>query len=99
MITALWPVNKFVPPFVGLSPKMGHMPWADAGMPGFLGVSHAPFNPDGAGKPDMMFNGVTLDRLADRRALLTGFDQFRRDIDGSGMMDGLDSFNEQALGC
>ena len=92
------PVNKFVPPFVGLSPKMGHMPWADAGTPGFLGVSHAPFKPDGAGKQDMVLNGVTLDRLADRRALLTGFDKLRRDIDGSGLMSGVDTFYQQAFG-
>jgi hypothetical protein len=92
------PVNKFVPPFVGLSPKMGHMPWADAGVPGFLGVSHAPFKPDGAGKQDMVLNGVTLDRLADRRALLTGFDKLRRDIDGSGLMSGVDTFYQQAFG-
>ena len=37
-----------MPAFVGLSPKMGHMPWADAGQPGFLGVAHAPFKPDRA---------------------------------------------------
>jgi hypothetical protein len=92
------PVNKYVPPFVGLSPKMGHVPWSDAGMPGFLGVAHAPFKPDGAGKADMVLNGVTLDRLADRKNLLASFDQFRRDVDASGMMEGLDSFNEQAFG-
>jgi len=92
------PVNKYVPPFVGLSPKMGHMPWADAGTAGFLGVSHAPFKPDGAGKQDMILNGVTLDRLADRRALLTGFDKLRRDIDGSGLMEGVDTFYQQAFG-
>jgi hypothetical protein len=92
------PVNKFIPPFIGLSPKMGHMPWADAGTPGFLGVSHAPFKPDGAGKQDMILNGVTLDRLADRRALLTGFDKLRRDIDGSGLMEGVDTFYQQAFG-
>jgi hypothetical protein len=92
------PVNKYVPPFVGLSPKMGHVPWSDAGQPGFLGVAHAPFKPDGAGKADMVLNGVTLDRLADRKNLLAKFDQFRRDVDASGMMEGLDSFNEQAFG-
>jgi hypothetical protein len=92
------PANKSVPPFVGLSPKMGHMPWADAGTPGFLGVAHAPFKPDGAGKDDMVLNGVTLDRLEDRRALLSSFDRFRRDVDSSGLMEGLDSFNEQAFG-
>lgn len=92
------PVNKFVPPFVGLSPKMGHMPWADAGTPGFLGVGHAPFKPSGAGKDDMVLNGITLDRLADRKALLSSFDGFRRDVDASGLMSGLDTFNEQAFG-
>src|SRR5436853_5185657 len=89
------PVNKYVPPFVGLSPKMGHMPWADAGTPGFLGVSHAPFKPDGAGKDDMVLNGVTLERLADRRALLSGFGRFRRDVDASGLVEGVDWFKQQ----
>jgi hypothetical protein len=91
-------VDPAMPPFVGLSPKMGHMPWADAGAAGFLGAAYSPFKPDGAGKADMVLNGVTLDRLADRRALLKSFDTFRRDVDASGLMSGLDSFNEQAFG-
>ena len=92
------PLNPSIPPFVGLSPKMGHMEWADAGQPGFLGVSHAPFKPSGAGKDDMVLNGISLDRLADRRNLLESFDTFRRDVDASGLMKGLDSFNQQAFG-
>jgi hypothetical protein len=92
------PLNSSIPPFVGLSPRMGHMPWADAGSPGFLGVSHAPFKPSGAGKEDLVLNGITLDRLADRKTLLASFDQFRRDVDASGLMTGLDTFNEQAFG-
>jgi len=92
------PVDPAVPPFIGLSPKMGHMEWADAGSPGFLGVAHAPFKPNGAGKADMVLNGMTLDRLADRRALLGSFDRFRRDVDASGLMNGVDAFNDQAFG-
>jgi hypothetical protein len=92
------PVNKAIPPFIGLSPKMGHVPWSDAGSPGFLGIAHAPFKPSGPGKADMVLNGVTLDRLADRKALLEAFDRFRRDVDGSGLMEGLDAFNQQAFG-
>jgi len=91
-------VNKFIPPFVGLSPKMGEMRWARAGEPGFLGPAYGPFKPEGAGKTDMVLNGVTLDRLADRKALLASFDKFRRDVDSSGMMDGMDTFNQQAFG-
>jgi hypothetical protein len=92
------PLNKAIPPFVGLAPKMGHMEWADNGQPGFLGISHAPFRPEGEGKADMVLNGVTLDRLTDRRSLLTSLDRMRRDVDSSGMMDGLDTFNQQAMG-
>ena len=92
------PLNKSIPPFVGLSPKMGHMPWADNGQPGFLGPACAPFRPNDAGKDDLVLNGITLDRLADRKNLLASFDRFRRDVDASGLMEGLDSFNEQAFG-
>ncbi len=92
------PVNPGVPPFVGLAPKMGHMPWADPGEPGYLGIGHAPFRPEGGGADDMTLKGVTLDRLNDRHALLTSFDRFRRDADASGMMRGMDSFTEQAFG-
>jgi uncharacterized protein (DUF1501 family) len=75
------------------------MEWARCGEPGFLGVSCAPFEPNkGGAVEDMTLNGVTLDRLADRRALLTGFDQFRRDVDASGLMSGLDTFDQQAFG-
>lgn len=87
-----------VPSFVGLAPKMGHMPWARTGEPGFLGVAHAPFQPNRAGgTQDMALNGVSLERLGDRKALLQSFDQFRRDVDASGLMGGIDVFNEQAL--
>ena len=46
----------------------------------------------------MVLNGVTLDRLGDRRQLLTSFDRFRREVDATGMMTGIDAFNEQAFG-
>ncbi|MCB1207967.1 MAG: DUF1501 domain-containing protein [Verrucomicrobiales bacterium] len=91
--------NPAMPPFVGLSPKMGHMEWARNGDPGYLGVSHAPFQPNrGGGTDDMSLNGVSLDRLHDRAGLLEGFDQMRRELDASGLMSGIDSFNEQAIG-
>jgi hypothetical protein len=88
-----------MPGFVGLAPKMGHVPWSDNGVAGFLGASCAPFEINkGGGKDDMILNGVTLDRLADRRALLSSLDQFRRDVDSSGNLSGLDAYNQQAFG-
>ena len=87
-----------VPAFVGLSPKMGHAPWADPGKPGFLGPAHAPFQPNGGGATDLVLNNITLDRLQDRRALLSSFDSLRRDLDASGMMGAMDAFQQQAMG-
>jgi hypothetical protein len=91
-------VNPAMPAFVGLAPKMGHMPWARTGEPGYLGVAHAPFQPNrGGGTEDMSLNGITLDRLGDRKTLLASFDNLRRDLDATGLMGGVDVFNEQAL--
>lgn len=92
------PVRPDVPAFVGLSPKTRHAPWGDPGQPGFLGVSHAPFQPNGDGREDMTLNGVTLDRLGDRKKVLSALDGFRSEVDRSGMMDGMDSFKQQAFG-
>lgn len=92
------PANAAVPPFVGLSPKMGHSPWADAGSPGFLGAAYAPFKPNAEGKDDMILGGITLDRLNDRRQVLKALDTFRRDADATGQIEGLDAFTQQAFG-
>ena len=46
----------------------------------------------------MTLNGITLDRLRDRKTVLTSLDRFRREADASGQAAGLDAFNEQALG-
>jgi len=88
-----------VPPFVGLAPNTGHKPWGDPGMPGFLGPAHSPFlpNKDGNAKEDMRLNGLTIDRLGNRKSLLNSFDTLRRDVDNKRMMEGLDAFNQQAL--
>jgi hypothetical protein len=87
-----------IPAFVGLAPKAGHPPYGSPGHPGFLGPAFSAFRPNGPGMEDLRLNGVTLDRLSDRRALLTGFDRFRRELDNSGLVEGLDAFNQQAFG-
>lgn len=86
-----------IPPFMSLAPTMQHRPYNN-GKPGFLGPAHAPFRPEAEGKDDLTLQGVTLERLEDRRALLAGFDRFRRDVDSSRMMEGMDAFKQQAFG-
>ncbi len=92
------PTTPAVPPFVSLTPKMKTTTWADPGQPGFLGLAHAPCQPNSEGLTDMVLKGVTLEQLGDRKALLTSFDRLRREIDASGTFQGLDAFTEQALG-
>lgn len=92
------PTDPSVPSFVSLSPRMKTMGWADPGQPGFLGVNHAPFKPNADGMRDMVLQGLTLDGLADRRALLASFDRTRREVlDGSEIMQGADRYTQQAF--
>ncbi|MEO8351165.1 MAG: DUF1501 domain-containing protein [Chthoniobacteraceae bacterium] len=87
-----------VPPFVGLSPKMGHAEWADPGHPGFAGPAYGCFNPNGGGAGDMVLKDISIERLNDRRALLASFDNFRRECDTSGAIEAMDGFTQQAFG-
>lgn len=92
------PTDPSVPPFVGLAPKAGHPPYGSPGHPGFLGTAHAAFRPSGEGMADMVLNGISVDRLGSRRDLLGNLDNIRRDVDRTDMMQGMDSFTEQAFG-
>jgi uncharacterized protein DUF1501 len=66
--------------------------------PGYLGIAHRPFTSQGPGVQDLrLSNGVTEERLGQRKALLEGFDEVRRDIDASGTMAGLDSYTARAF--
>jgi hypothetical protein len=90
--------NDGAPGLAGLQPVCGHREWGDAGMPGFLGAAHAAFKPTFTGRADLNLNSITLDRLDQRKSLLSSFDNFRRDVDASGLIDGLDSFEQNAFG-
>jgi hypothetical protein len=86
-----------VPPFVSLCYTTQHKPYNEPG-PGFLGLGHSSFRPMGEGKDDLVLQGVTPTQLDDRRNLLTGVDRFRREWDGSRVMDGMDVFTQRAMG-
>lgn len=93
----LGPVDKAVPPFVGLTIKTRHAPYSNPGLPGFLGTAHAPVQPDGEGMTNMRLNGVTLDQLHHRRSLLASFDRFRQHAEISPAMQGSDVFTQKAF--
>ena len=92
------PVDPSVPPFVGLAATTQHRPWSDPGQVGFLGPSHAPFKPDGPGMANLQLNGISTAQFSDRQRLLASFDGLRRDIDATGMVEGMDAAQQRALG-
>ena len=85
-----------VPPFVSLVHNTPNR-WTDPGRFGFLGPAYAPFRPANEDRKNMVLNGITLDRLANRQKLRVAFDRFRRSIDTSGAMDGVDASTRRAL--
>jgi hypothetical protein len=91
------PVDPSVPPFVGLSGPTGHRPWSDPGQTGFLGPSYAAFKPDGPGMANLKLN-TTVERLDNRKKLLSSFDNLRADLDASGLYRSVDAMTERALG-
>ena len=84
------------PPYVNLFPNMQHRPYNAKG-PGYLGRPHAAFMPEGETKSDLVLNGISVERLADRRRLLESFDRFRRRAESSDMMRGVDAFQQRAF--
>ena len=101
---ALGPVTPAVPPNLSLCYSTSHRQWGEAGGGGFLGLPHSPFAlVGGKGKEmqaseNMVLQGVTLERLQDRTALLGSMDRFHRQADVNGQMVGMDAFTNQALG-
>jgi len=90
----LGPVDKAVPPFVGLA-NVGV--WKDPGHPGFVGPSFSPFLPDGPGLANMKLNDITLDRLNDRQQLHASFNALQRLADHTGRTEALDTFTAKAF--
>jgi hypothetical protein len=64
--------------------------------PAFLGTAFGPFDPGGQAQRNMTLV-VDKTRLDNRRELLEGIDTINREIDRSHLMEGLDSFEQQAF--
>ncbi|PHS11531.1 MAG: hypothetical protein COA78_09555 [Blastopirellula sp.] len=97
------PVNESIPPNLTMCYNTGHAEWGDPGQAGFLGISHSPFRlvggkNGGSSIDNMKLRDMSLERLQDRGKLLASFDSFRREADASGLMEGMDTFGNQAMG-
>jgi hypothetical protein len=85
-------INQGMPPFVSLRGMTQGLE------PAYLGVAHRAFSPTGPGMDNLrLAEGLTAERVKDRQALLAGFDRLRRNLDGNGAMEGMDSFTTRAL--
>jgi hypothetical protein len=69
----------------------------------YLGQPHDPFETDGDPNAKefkvrnlQLAQGLTVDRIGDRRSLLRSFDTMRRDADAQGQFDAMDKFEQQA---
>jgi hypothetical protein len=67
------------------------------GQPGYLGVAHAGFEAQAVDRRNITLEGVDLRRLTDRRAMLAGFDGYRRQVEARGAVGGIDTYQQQAF--
>ncbi|MCE9533052.1 MAG: DUF1501 domain-containing protein [Planctomycetes bacterium] len=82
--------NNDIPPFVSLrGMSMGTEP-------GYLGIAHRPFTPEGPGIENLRLRSTT-ERLEERKTLLGAFDSARRDVDTGTTMKGMDAFTGRAF--
>ncbi|GAB4153410.1 MAG: DUF1501 domain-containing protein [Planctomycetaceae bacterium] len=86
------------PPFVSLVPPMKSRTWSNPGNPGFVGPAHAPFTPNAEGKSNLVLNGITAEKMSDRKTLLAQLDRLKREVDATGAIDGMDAYQQQAFG-
>lgn len=64
--------------------------------PHWLGAAYAPFDVGGQARRNLNL-GINLQQLGDRRTLLKQLDCVNRDVDRTGLMAGLDAFDQQAF--
>jgi uncharacterized protein (DUF1501 family) len=63
-----------------------------------LGIAHRPFTPGGKEQANLKLSGgVSRQRLIERKRLLDALDAIHRDVDASGALEGMDTFQRQAV--
>ena len=102
-------IEPGVPPHIGLG-ETKYARYSESGSPGYLGPAYTPFKPHRNGTyagsyaftrnlslDDMRLNGITLERLQDRRGLLREIDGLRREVDAGGVLAGTDHYTQSAF--
>jgi len=92
--------GREVPPYVSIDdlhlirPSLNDDPETAA----YLGEIYEPFRMTGPGLENLsLADGVTLERLKERKTLLHSFDSLQRGLDGGKQVTAVDSYTEQAL--
>ena len=91
----LGPTTPSVPGFASLCYTCTHGPYNEPG-PGFLGVGQTPLQSRGKARENMVLQGITAERMSDRKSLLAGVDRLRRDIDQSRKLTGMDEIDRKS---
>ncbi len=96
IVSHLQPRSDGLPPYVSLMYEPpGLYDYED---PVYLAPSHRPFAPRDEGLENLsLAEGVSLDRLRERRNLLREFDGLKRELHRHESMAGIDAFTQQAL--
>jgi hypothetical protein len=96
------PADASVPPHMTLMYPTGNATWGYPGVGGFAGMAHAPFRVVGGQgqkmkSDNLTLKDLTLDQLGDRMHLRSAFDELNRNMDQTGVLDGMDAYAKQAV--
>jgi hypothetical protein len=96
VVSYLQPRADGLPPYVSLMYKPPGL--YDNESPAYTGSAHRPFVLKSEGLANLtLAQGISQDRLADRRKLLQSFDTLDRSIDAGGALPAIDAYTERAL--
>ena len=98
MSKLMGPIDPSIPPYLSLAPpKAESTTRASLNQSGYLGSAFAGYEPLKMSTSDTVLKGITLDRMANRKALLQSIDQFRRQTDISREVSAFDGYTSQAF--
>ncbi len=89
---------RSIPPYASLGDLRLLAGYDDIETPAYLGPAFGPFRVDGPGKDNLTLNGITPERLQNRKAMMQDLEQARRHLDAAYEdVSAVDQFTAQAL--